>query len=148
VESANELVLRFQEQTRRAEAAGARADAAEKRAVAAEVKVLEVQHAARTQQQRAELAEERVKELERGAEVSVPVLMRAAEGVGAVVAGMELRELLALDETWAAAAETIRTARAERARQMPERFLCPISQALTPLPYLPPFPPIRSHSAV
>ncbi len=56
--------------------------------------------------------------------------MRAAEGVGAVLAGMELRELLALEGAWAAAAETIRVRRAERARQIPERFICTISQAL------------------
>jgi hypothetical protein len=50
---------------------------------------------------------------------------------------MELRELLALDGAWAAAAETMWAERAERARQMPDRFLCPISQALFPLPFDP-----------
>jgi hypothetical protein len=145
---ANEHALQLQEQARlaetvearavaaedRAKAAGARVDAAINRAEVAEAKVLEVQHEARTQQQRAEQAEERVEELRKGAAASFPPLMRAAESVGAAVAGMDLRELLALDGALAIAAEAIRTERAERARQMPmpEQFLCPISQAVKP----------------
>ena len=99
--------------------------------------MLEVQREAKTLQQRAEAAEERVLELQREAAPGVPALMRAAEGVGAVVAGMELRALRALDGAWAAAAETIRAERAERARRMPKRFLCPISHVLSPASFDP-----------
>ena len=147
-------MLRLQEQAR---LLALEKTALQGRAEAAEAKVLDLQleareHAAAAGQARegtAELqrraeeceaalqrqaAEERVLELQREAAPSYPALMRAVEGVGAVVAGMELRELLVLDGALAAAAETVRAERAERARQMPERFLCPISQALPPPP--------------
>jgi hypothetical protein len=123
---------RAQQEAATREAAQAR-EAAAREAAQAEARMLEVQREARALQQRAEAAEERVLELQRELAPGVPALMRAAAGVGAVVAGMERRELRALDGAWAAAAETIRAERTQRAQQMPDRFLCPISQAL-PLP--------------
>ncbi len=55
-------------------------------------------------------------------------LMRAAESLGDVVAGLAEEDLRALDGAWATAGEAIRAERAWRARPMPDGFLCPITQ--------------------
>ncbi len=56
-----------------------------------------------------------------------PALMRAAEGARGALSGLQVTELRALDEAWAAAGEAIRAERDRRARQLPDGFLCPIT---------------------
>ena len=74
-------------------------------------------------------AQKRIAELQRHArerEAALQGLLDAAE---------EKALDLALDGAWTAAAESMRAERTRRARQMPEQFICPITQA-PPRPHL------------
>jgi hypothetical protein len=145
-EAVEARVLEMQHDARKHSKAKA---AVQRRAEVAEASVLVMQQEVRkhiqektTQQQRAEAAETRAHEMEQkandakavaeAAASGIPALMRAAEGMNGVVLGLGARELLAMDRAWTAAVETIQAERARRARQIPDGFHCPITQALFP----------------
>ena len=155
---AHEQVLLLQEQARKHANEGAAlqrlAEAAEARAHALQREASKHAEEKAALQRRAEAAEARVLEVHQkvreesavaeAAAAGIPALMRAAEGVGGLVERAELRDLLVLEGTWAVAVETIRAERIRRAREMPERFICPISRVSHPAPpflRLPPFDP-------